>query len=308
MEQAIRTISAEQERCMKELVELRIKLEASVLAGQVPDHLAAAVAEAVNGQESILRMLCLQGEAQQARLALPGEVVVESTGASRTVGGTNLASVSKSVADLSHQFRSLQNELLNGGGANRGRRGRRGSKIRNAFELCAGRVRSERRPTKVTETSTEAPQLKINMNAKHWVASQPQPASAPHLQPETQPQRQPEPEPEPSPPESGTIVGQDAEPPMMLQASANAALAAKEEPEPRTASMDGAADANKGRGSRGRSKTTRGRGSGRGRGRGRGSSSSSSAKYELTGEDEDDKVDAEAQQELDSMPLPGATS
>eukprot|EP01043_Picozoa_sp_COSAG02_P081538 COSAG02_NODE_19974_length_854_cov_1.639735_1_plen_284_part_11 len=175
MEQAIRTISAEQERCRKELVELRIKLEASVLAGQVPEHLAAAVAEAVNGQESILRMLCLQGEAQQARLALPGEVVVEGKGVSRGLGGgggggASLVSVSKSVADLSHQFRSLQNELLNGGGPNRRRRGRRGSKIRNAFEQCAGRVRSARRPTGVTEMPSSASKAKLDVKPKRQAA------------------------------------------------------------------------------------------------------------------------------------------
>eukprot|EP01052_Picozoa_sp_SAG31_P021936 SAG31_NODE_1721_length_7453_cov_35.338727_4_plen_334_part_00 len=41
-------------------------------AGSVPEELAHTVAEIVHGQESVLRLLMLQGEAQTARLALPG--------------------------------------------------------------------------------------------------------------------------------------------------------------------------------------------------------------------------------------------
>lgn len=155
MEHAIRTITAEQERCRNELVELRLKLEASILAGQVPEDLAASVAEAVCGQERVLRMLLLQGEAQHARLALPGEVVVEGGGVG---SGPTLASVSKSVADLSHQVRSLQNELLNGGGSSAKHRGRStgsGGTIRNAL-CCGGRLYRERRSVGVTEASPQS--------------------------------------------------------------------------------------------------------------------------------------------------------
>ena len=60
MDHALATITTEQERLAEELRNLGMKLDAAIIAGQVPEEMAAAVAEAVHGQESVLRMLMLQ--------------------------------------------------------------------------------------------------------------------------------------------------------------------------------------------------------------------------------------------------------
>ena len=135
---AVKEVAKEQQRLADEVRELAIKLDAAIISGQVPEEMAAAVAEAVHGQESVLRMLMLQGEAQYARLALPGEA---STVVEQKAGAPSLAAVAQGVKELSSQMRALQDEMLNGRAAAEAeaeaRRAERGWK--GLFGCCNGR-------------------------------------------------------------------------------------------------------------------------------------------------------------------------